>query len=293
MALIGINQPSAEPQKDSGLDKVLKGIQIAQGLMGTALAIPKFMQDREEFKSISGQRAAQAEEIRSKLEPISKEQQEWYRKQGVPEASLPRNVGQAQDWSQTIYKTTTETPGQVESREFRKLQTKLMVEAAQRAARAESREVARLGKPKELSQPTIANIQEGNEIPRQLDSLTNIIDENINLFGPVKGRAGAINVYDPATQLLETDIRNRAQAFGRFMEGGVLRKEDEAKYQKMFPNLSDTPQVAKGKLKIVKELQNAKQKALIRAYKEQGFDMRGLEDEVFNSPLSEDEANDF
>ena len=65
MALVGINQPGSEPQKESNLDKVLKGIQVAQGLMGTALAIPKFMQDREEFKARKDLWQAQAENIPS------------------------------------------------------------------------------------------------------------------------------------------------------------------------------------------------------------------------------------
>lgn len=51
MALIGINQYQNDTPQDSTLDKVFKGVQIAQGVMGAALAIPKYIQDRNEFKA--------------------------------------------------------------------------------------------------------------------------------------------------------------------------------------------------------------------------------------------------
>jgi len=38
------------------------------------------------------------------------------------------------------------------------------------------------------------------------------------------------------------------------MEGGVLRKEDEIKYRKMLPQITDTPQVARNKIKNVTEM---------------------------------------
>lgn len=38
------------------------------------------------------------------------------------------------------------------------------------------------------------------------------------------------------------------QVIGKTLEGGVLRKEDEAKYEKILPNIGDAPDVAKSKL---------------------------------------------
>jgi len=38
------------------------------------------------------------------------------------------------------------------------------------------------------------------------------------------------------------------QVIGKTLEGGVLRKEDEAKYEKILPNIGDSPEVAKAKL---------------------------------------------
>lgn len=120
MALIGINPVGNEPQKESGLDKVLKGVQIAQGLMGTGLAIPKFLQERSEFRQMQDLRGAQATKYRAEAtqigmdnDPVPKEQLDYFTKIGVPEAALPRTVGQARGLAEKMI----ETPAQALSRQ--------------------------------------------------------------------------------------------------------------------------------------------------------------------------------
>ena len=44
------------------------------------------------------------------------------------------------------------------------------------------------------------------------------------------------------------------QVVGKAMEGGVLRKEDEAKYMRILPIISDPPEVAKAKLENLKSV---------------------------------------
>lgn len=46
MAILGINQVQVQNKKDAW-DKVAQGIEIANGILGTALAIPKYMSDRK------------------------------------------------------------------------------------------------------------------------------------------------------------------------------------------------------------------------------------------------------
>lgn len=135
---------------------------------------------------------------------------------------------------------------------------------------------AKDAKGQKLSQASIKLIQEGNSLPNILSDLDQKLDQNKALFGPVIGRVGAANPYNTQAQVFDADIRAKSQAFGRYMEGGVLRKEDEEKYRKMFPQLSDTPEVARGKLAVVNDLLNKKQQTLIQAYKDQGFDLSGL-----------------
>ena len=134
------------------------------------------------------------------------------------------------------------------------------------------------GKPKkELSQATIDNLAEGKLIPSQLDKIEQLIAANTELFGPIEGNIRAVNPYDPRAQTVNAQMKASSQAFGRYMEGGVLRKEDEVKYLKMFPQLGDTVAVAHGKLGVVRTLLVDKQEQRVSSFKAQGFDMAGFE----------------
>jgi len=91
---------------------------------------------------------------------------------------------------------------------------------------------------------------------KQLGSLNTSIDEFKSIMGPVQGRLKSMNPYDVDTQSFNAKMTAIAQIVGKAMEGGVLRKEDTIKYQKMLPQISDTPEVAKRKIKNVIEMLN-------------------------------------
>lgn len=129
---------------------------------------------------------------------------------------------------------------------------------------------------KELKATEISRFQEGNAIPQMLGSIQNLIDEKSEMFGPVIGRLGSMNPYAKEAQSADAELRAVSQMFGRYMEGGVLRKEDEEKYRRMFPQLSDTPDVAKEKLSIVDRLLKQRQQSLIDALSEAGYDTQSL-----------------
>jgi hypothetical protein len=118
----------------------------------------------------------------------------------------------------------------------------------------------------------IAKFNEGNQIPAMLKDVEGVISSNKDMFGPIHGRLGSVNPYNEKAQSMEASIRASAQSFGKFMEDGVLRAEDEVKYRKMFPNLADTPEVASNKLAIVNRLLVQKQNSLVSALKQGGYD---------------------
>ncbi|MCL5071909.1 MAG: hypothetical protein M1308_13600 [Actinobacteria bacterium] len=97
-------------------------------------------------------------------------------------------------------------------------------------------------------------------------------DNKIFLFGPVTGRLGQLNPYNVEAQSIDDDLRRASQVIGRFMEGGVLRKEDEEKYRKMLPQLTDTPDVARNKLEGVKQLLSDKATQMVNDYITGGYD---------------------
>jgi hypothetical protein len=48
MALTQVNAPIRRPEKESIMDKILKGVKITQGLLGAGLAIPKWLNEKDQ-----------------------------------------------------------------------------------------------------------------------------------------------------------------------------------------------------------------------------------------------------
>lgn len=132
------------------------------------------------------------------------------------------------------------------------------------------------GGAKQLPPDKVLLVNEGNAIPGLLSDISNTIEQNKDSFGPVAGRWGAMNPYNEKAQAIQSQVKASSQAFGRYMEGGVLRKEDEVKYEKMFPQSSDTPETARNKLAIVNKLLVDKQKSNLQALQKSGYDISGL-----------------
>lgn len=131
---------------------------------------------------------------------------------------------------------------------------------------------------KMLPPATVLGLNEGKAVARILPEVEQAIKENESIFGPVEGRARGANPYDRNAQTIDARMRTASQAFGRFMEGGVLRKEDEDKYRRMFPQLSDEKQVAKNKLSIVRRQLAQKYQDDKSALGGSGYDISGFGD---------------
>jgi hypothetical protein len=86
------------------------------------------------------------------------------------------------------------------------------------------------------------------------DTLTGVVDTYKDKMGPFGGRVNAANPYDTNAQAFQSQMKLSAQVIGKALEGGVLRKEDELKYEKILPQIGDTPEVAKKKIENVKAL---------------------------------------
>jgi len=144
-------------------------------------------------------------------------------------------------------------------------------------------EVAPTGKA--LPTTDVRLLSEGGQLGIVLDPLENIINENEDLFGPFAGRTIAQNPYGKGAKL-EDDFKRAAQVIGKFMEGGVLRKEDEEKYRGMLPSMKDTPDVARNKLEGVRKLVEEKRKQYIQDYEAAGYDVSGFAKEKKMTPTT-------
>lgn len=112
------------------------------------------------------------------------------------------------------------------------------------------------GKP--VSSATALNLADSQAAMKMLTSLSSTINSQKSLFGPVKGRISGANPYATQAQAVQATINATKQIVGKYLEGGVLRQEDEVKYEKILPKLSDTPAVALSKLNQVKALVQSK-----------------------------------
>ncbi len=81
----------------------------------------------------------------------------------------------------------------------------------------------------------------------QLIGLSPQMENNKTIFGPVSGFVGGLNKYNVKAQTVQGYLDTAKQVIGKAVEGGVLRKEDEEKYKKMLPVLTDLPEVALSK----------------------------------------------
>jgi hypothetical protein len=62
------------------------------------------------------------------------------------------------------------------------------------------------------------------------------------------------------------------QVIGKALEGGVLRKEDESKYEKILPTLADTQQVAMAKLNDLERAIKLRRERMLESLSDAGFD---------------------
>jgi hypothetical protein len=104
-----------------------------------------------------------------------------------------------------------------------------------------------------LSDTELNKIQ---ETQKGIDSLTTLrqkIKNNPGAVGPV---SGWLTHYPWATQRkkLQADIDTARQMIGKALEGGVLRKEDEEKYARILPTMTDAPDIADYKLEQLDEM---------------------------------------
>lgn len=123
-----------------------------------------------------------------------------------------------------------------------------------------------------LSPDKVLKVQEGFAVPALIDDVRTTIFNNKKLFDPIRGWIGEKNPWDEQAQVVNSQISAAAQAFGKYMEGGVLRAEDERKYRKMFPNIGDLPKTAEAKLLVVEKMLNERMASEIAALKKAGYD---------------------
>lgn len=121
-------------------------------------------------------------------------------------------------------------------------------------------------------------LADGKQIPGLIDNLEKTFNnpKYKDIGGPISGYRG-LNPYDTDAQALQSEINSVKQFVGKFLEGGVLRKEDEAKYDKIMPTMKDTPEVRAQKAKILKEMVQEKYNLYLDSFKKSGYNVGSYE----------------
>lgn len=112
-------------------------------------------------------------------------------------------------------------------------------------------EAAQRQKGKQLSPKEVGDVNAFRDTVGALSELKEMVSKNDDLFGPVSGVIASNNPWNERAQLIQSKIDKVRQNVGKLLEGGVLRKEDEAKYRKILSVMSDTPEVALGKIELL------------------------------------------
>ncbi|MFA5266259.1 MAG: hypothetical protein WC378_20740 [Opitutaceae bacterium] len=142
--------------------------------------------------------------------------------------------------------------------------------AAQNVANTENR-------PLQVSQTTaLADI--AASIGQVRDMVSGLEDPK-NPTGPVAYMRG-LNPFDVEGQGVKQLIASTKQLVGKALEGGVLRKEDEAKYGKILPREYDTLPVARKKTQQLIDMLNNVYSAQRDSYKKAGFDVSQFPESV-------------
>lgn len=111
----------------------------------------------------------------------------------------------------------------------------------------------------------------------QMQTLINQIPDfsKKGLAGPV-GSLRRFNPYDADAQAFQQYVNTYKQVIGKGLEGGVLRKEDEAKYEKIIPRMGDTEEVLKRKAKQLQDMLINKYNTDITSLERAGYNVKGF-----------------
>jgi hypothetical protein len=119
-------------------------------------------------------------------------------------------------------------------------------------------------------------LSEAAQVPKLLDDMAATVKKNKDVYGPVSGRWASMNPWNETAKTVDAQTRTVRQTIGKLKEGGVLRKEDEEKYAKMLPQLSDTPEVAENKIALVRREMSRQFGDTMASLRNSGYDTSGI-----------------
>lgn len=106
-----------------------------------------------------------------------------------------------------------------------------------------------------------------------LDNLSRNIPNIKGLTFTPFDKVKALNPFDTGAQQMNQLIATTKQIIGKGLEGGVLRAEDEVKYEKIIPKLGDTQPVLNAKMEQLRDILIKRYDNKKASYENAGYDV--------------------
>lgn len=145
--------------------------------------------------------------------------------------------------------------------------------------------------PRLVPETTVAKFSQGQAAIDEVNALRSEIAAKHEIMGPIKG----LTSYSPFT-FDDPDIENQKELNNRFMllrqtvgklfEGGVLRKEDEVKYKKIFVDIKTDPKIAAANMKELESMLRRDVPRYMKNMGRAGYDVSGFLEQVQGASTS-------
>lgn len=146
---------------------------------------------------------------------------------------------------------------------------------------------AEAGKGSKLTSEQTQILSGFTSADKQLEEIEKNITKNQSLMGPFVGRLSGFAGYNTAAKQFDARMKLAAQDIGKALEGGKLTDADIDRYRAMLPNITDTPDVAREKSTIVRELIETKRLATVEALGAGGYNISKIKIPPNKKPLQQ------
>ena len=256
---------SVGSRKESPLDLIIKGLNIAQAGFGIHTNY-RVAQEAKQREALAVQEQAQ----KSKLYAEQESQSVRLQDPTTPESLNTMEAMKRSGFQVAPGTTAKQVQAFVSSPMWKG------VEAREKAKLDRETELAKVSAGQKIPASNLIAQSEAQTSLKMLGTLEDSIKQSNDIQGPVAGRMASWNPYNTRAMALQGQTNATRQIIGKYLEGGVLRKEDEAKYAKILPVASDTPETALNKIGIVRNMIIAKPGSEEASLRGAGYNTRGL-----------------
>lgn len=286
-----------QEQKIDPMDQILKGLQIASTVYGikhnidqndlNKLQQTKVQQDltaQETLMKTQGEDLAAQKDPSSQQSSLARMYAQKYSGQQIPDTATAYDLRNIVDPKKLIETEASGKASLERSMQLEDLKSKGQ-QATQAAKFSQEEKMAKLkgseaqAKGKTLPPATVESLASSNASLQALEAANKAMQGATVPTGPFMGRVsglmGSAEVGETGkgAKALDAQLKLNAQTIGKYLEGGKLTDMDIDRYKQMLPSLTDSPQAAAEKTKLLQTLISNKQQSEIEGLTQAGYDV--------------------